>query len=72
MKNDRPYVQIRGIVDEKHGRLTLETIYVEKDEEPLIERMDFMTLKTLNVGMNKCIAYAKRNSYDYDANIIVI
>lgn len=72
MKNNRPYVQIRGIVDEKHGRLTLETIYVENGEEPLIERMDFTTLKSLNVGMNKCIAHAKRLTYDYDANIIVL
>lgn len=68
----RPYVQIRGIRNEMHGTCTLETILVEEGEEPLIERMDFITLEALNKGMNKCIAYAKRHSYDYDANIIVL
>lgn len=67
----RPYVQIRGIVDEMYGTCTLETIYKEEGEEPLIERMEFMTLKALNMGMNKCIARAKKLSYDYDANLIV-
>lgn len=55
-----------------HGTCTLETIYVEEGEEPVIERKDFMSLKSLNIGMNKCIAHAKRQSYDYDANIIVL
>ncbi len=67
----RPYVQIRGIVDEMHGTCTLETIYQEEGEEPMIERMDFISLKSLNIGMNKCIARAKKLSYDYDANLIV-
>lgn len=68
----RPYVQIRGIVNEMHGTCTLETIYMEDEKEPLIERKDFLSLKSLNIGMNKCIAYAKRHTYDYDANIIVL
>ena len=72
MGQQRPYVQIRGIVNELHGTCTLETIFVEPGEEPLIERMDFMSLKSLNVGMNKCVAHAKRLTYDYDANIIVL
>ena len=68
----RPYVQIRGIVNELHGTCHLETIYVEDGEEPLIERKDFMSLESLNIGMNKCVAYAKHHSYDYDATIIVL
>ena len=68
----RPYVQIRGIQDEMHGTCTLETIYVEYGQEPLIERMDFITLEALHKGMKKCIAYAKRHSYNYDAAIIVL
>lgn len=67
----RPYVQIRGIVDEMCGTIGLETVYMEEGEEPLIERMDFMTLKGLNMAMNKCIARAKKLSYDYDVNLIV-
>lgn len=68
----RPYVQIRGIQNEMHGTCTLEAIYVEPGEEPIVERMDFITLEALHKGMKKCIAYAKRHSYDYDANIIVL
>ena len=68
----RPYVQIRGIANEMHGTCHLETIYVAPGEEPLIARMDFITIESLHKGMKKCIAYAKRHSYDYDANFIVL
>ena len=68
----RPYVQIRGIVDEMCGTITLETVYKEEGEPALIERMNFMTLKGLNTAMNKCVAHAKKLSYDYDMNLIVL
>lgn len=68
----RPYVQIRGIVNGFHGTCTLETIYVEPGREPVIERKDFMSLTSLNIAMNKCIAYAKRMTYDYDAKVICL
>lgn len=68
----RPYVQIRGIQNEMHGTCTLETIYAEPGQKPVVERMDFITLEALHKGMKKCIAYAKRHSYDYDASIIVL
>lgn len=68
----RPYVQIRGIEDTMHGTCTLETIYVAPGEEPVVERMDFLSLESLHKGMKKCIAYAKRHSYNYDSNIIVL
>lgn len=70
--NDRPYVQIRGIANEMHGTCHLETIYVVPGEEPVIERMSCMSLTSLNMKMNKCVAYAKRHSYDYDVKFIIL
>lgn len=68
----RPYVQIRGIHDHQLGSYTLETIYAEEGEEPLIEKMSCASLVTLNKKMNKCVAYAKNHSYDYDVKLIVL
>lgn len=54
------------------GTYTLQTILVEEGEEPVIEKMDFISLESLHKGMKKCIAHAKHQSYDYDANLIMI
>lgn len=68
----RPYVQIRGIHDHQLGRYTLETIYVEEGEEPQVEKMGCASLASLNKKMNKCVAYAKNHSYDYDVKLTVL
>lgn len=68
----RPYVQIRGIHDHQRGLFTLETMYAEEGEEPQIERMSCASLPSLNKKMNKCVAYAKKHSYDYDVKLTVL
>jgi hypothetical protein len=54
------------------GSYTLETIYAEEGEEPMIEKMSCASLVTLNKKMNKCVAYAKHHSYDYDVKLTVL
>lgn len=68
----RPYLQIRGIHDHMLGSYTLETIYVEDGEDSQVERMGCTSLASLNKKMNKCVAYAKKHSYDYDVKLTVL
>ena len=68
----RPYVQIRGFSDESSGKFWLETSYVEGREKPLIERMECDNLKDLHLRIKRCVAYAKRHTYDYDVNFIIL
>lgn len=68
----RPYVQIRGFADETNKKYWLETTYVEGWEKPEVERMECNTLKDLHVRVRRCIAFAKRHTYDYDVNFIIL
>lgn len=69
---NRPYVQIRAFADEANRKYWLETVYAEGHEKPLYERMGCESLKDLHVTIKRCIAYAKRHTYDYDVNFIIL
>lgn len=68
----RPYVQIRAYADEENKKYWLETVYVEGHEKPLYETMECENLKELHIAMKRCVSYAKRQTYDYEVNFIIL
>lgn len=69
---NRPYVQIRAFADEENKKYWLETVYALEDEKPIHETRKCDSLKDLHVCMKRCVAYAKRHTYDYDVNFIIL